>query len=363
MISVTGCPNAWKAQYQIADIGLTGTKGQWEGEKVDAYDLYVGGCMGEVPDFGLELVQKVPAPIVQKVLRRSCGITRPIGSKDTDGEVETFRSFIDAQRRGEIEAMGTDSGMDAAAVKKGKGETESPISHGRWREDFLRKRTADKPGLDWSAAMAHLRDADPLLAEIIQRVGPCTVAPRKGYFLSLCKAIISQQISTKAANSVTKKFKSLFPAGRPTPAAVAKMTPQKLRTAGCIVRQKAAYLREIAKAFVDGAPYPVRRLPRMSDEEAIETLIQIKGVGRWTAEMFLIFVLCRENVYPIDDLGLQVNAGKLHCGERLRGDELIAVGEKWHPYRSIATWYLHSGSDYAAEETPPRVKAKRIAVR
>jgi DNA-3-methyladenine glycosylase II len=208
-------------------------------------------------------------------------------------------------------------------------------------------KTARKFSRDWSIAIAHLREKDPKLAAVIDHVGPCTLAPRRGYFLALCRAIIAQQISTKAAQSVMRKFKRLFPGGRPTPKALLKLSTPKLRGAG-LSRQKAEYLRGIAKAFSEGT-IPTRKLPRMSDEEVIETLVQLKGIGRWTAEMFLIFVLCRENVYPVDDLGLQVNAGRLLGGERIRGEVLLAHGEKWHPYRSIATWYLWRGGDMLRE--------------
>src|SRR5258708_2642991 len=141
------------------------------------------------------------------------------------------------------------------------------------------------PNCSWTAAQLHLAQVDPILAEVIARVGPCTLSPRKGYFSSLAHAIINQQISTAAARSVWKRFRALFPARRPTPSALLKLSDAELRSAG-LSRQKTAYLRSLAESFASGA-VPVRSLGKMTDDQVIEALIPIKGIGRWTAEMFL----------------------------------------------------------------------------
>src|ERR1051325_7522595 len=160
---------------------------------------------------------------------------------------------------------------------------------------------------DWKRAARHLRRADPVLAKVIDRVGPCTLHPRRDYFVVLCKAIFTQQISTPVAAVLFGRFRELFPLRRPTPALVAEALANNhvevLRKCG-LSRQKAAYLQDLSRHFLDGR-VPTRRLGRMSDEEVIEALVEVKGIGRWTAEMFLIFTLNRPDVLPVDDLGLR----------------------------------------------------------
>ena len=177
------------------------------------------------------------------------------------------------------------------------------------------------------------------MAEIIRQVGACTLSPRSDYFGALCQSIVNQQISTIAAMAVWKRFITLFPRRRPRPEILLEFDDATLRGAG-LSRQKAAYLRSLSEAFASGA-VPVRRLGRMTDEEVVQALIPIKGIGRWTAEMFLIFVLNRTDLLPVDDLGLRANAKRVY---RLRGmpdaRKLNVLAEKWRPYRSIATWYL-----------------------
>lgn len=191
----------------------------------------------------------------------------------------------------------------------------------------------------WTEAEVHLSRVDPVLAEIIRRVGGCTLAPRRGYFVVLCNSIISQQISTAAARTVFRRFRGLFPRRRPTPAATLKLSADQLRAAG-LSRQKSEYLKSLAQHFARGA-VPVRKLAAMSDEEVVQALIPIKGIGRWTAEMFLIFVLNRTDLLPVDDLGL-CNQAKRAYGMKKYPDAktMQKLAEKWRPYRSIATWYL-----------------------
>src|SRR5438270_234204 len=187
--------------------------------------------------------------------------------------------------------------------------------------DLIAKRRC--PG--WTEAQKHLARVDPILGEIIRRVGGCTLAPRSDYFGALCQSIVNQQISTIAAMAVWKRFAALFPRKRPKPELLLKMDDATLRGAG-LSRQKAAYLRSLSEAFASGA-VPVRRFGRMSDEEVVEALIPIKGIGRWTAEMFLIFVLNRTDLLPVDDLGLRANAARVY-GMRKMPDakKLIKLG-------------------------------------
>jgi DNA-3-methyladenine glycosylase II len=205
--------------------------------------------------------------------------------------------------------------------------------------DAKKKKTAP----DWTLAEQHLSACDPVLAEIIQRVGPCTLAPRRDYFAALCQAIVNQQISTAAARAVWARFRALFTRQKVSPAELLLLDDQTMRSAG-ISRQKAGYLRSLAEAFASGAVSP-RKLCRMDDEAVVQALIPIKGIGRWTAEMFLIFVLNRTDLLPVDDLGLctQVQRGfKLRQYPNAR--KLQRLAEKWRPYRSIATWYLWRGA-------------------
>ena len=203
----------------------------------------------------------------------------------------------------------------------------------------------------WLPAITHLSKVDPRLGGVIRQVGPCTHAPRRDYFVVLCKAIFTQQISTAVATVLFGRFRDLFPQRRPTPAAVLEVLkgekPEVLRHCG-LSRQKAAYLQDLAQHFLDNR-IPTRRLASMDDEAVIEALINVKGIGRWTAEMFLIFVLNRPDVFPVDDLGLAEGVRDV-CGldERPGKKALLEIGEKWRPWRTVATWYLWRRSTVSA---------------
>jgi len=179
------------------------------------------------------------------------------------------------------------------------------------------------------------------MRKMMARVGPCTLAPRRDYFIVLCKSIFTQQISTKIAAILFGRFRELFPQRRPTPEKVIDVLCHDHHAKHCgLSRQKRAYLIDLAKHFADGR-IPTRKIARMSDDEIIESLTQVKGVGRWTAEMFLIFVLNRPDVWPVDDLGLREGVrGSFDLAERPGAKELKELGERFRPYRTIATWYL-----------------------
>src|SRR5947199_6337557 len=179
------------------------------------------------------------------------------------------------------------------------------------------------------------------MRKVSAKVGPCTLAPRRDYFIVLCKSIFTQQISTKIAAILFGRFRELFPQRRPTPEKVIDVLCHDHHAKHCgLSRQKRAYLIDLAKHFADGR-IPTRKIARMSDDEIIESLTQVKGVGRWTAEMFLIFVLNRPDVWPVDDLGL-AEAVKVayELPMRPRSRELVRFGEKFRPHRTLATWYL-----------------------
>jgi DNA-3-methyladenine glycosylase II len=192
----------------------------------------------------------------------------------------------------------------------------------------------------FNSALRHLRRADPQLRELIGRVGPCGLRPRPHAFRCLVEAIVSQQISGKAAAAILARFRLLFPGRRfPKPAEVLVMPPDRLRGAG-LSNQKALYVRDLAARFLDGT-VRASRFARMADDEIVEQLIQVKGVGRWTAEMFLIFCLNRPDVLPVDDLGLRKAVQNAYRLPHLPDAETLhRLAEPWHPYCSIATWYL-----------------------
>jgi DNA-3-methyladenine glycosylase II len=198
---------------------------------------------------------------------------------------------------------------------------------------------------NWSQAEAHLRAASPHLARAIDLVGPCTLAPRKDYFVVLCKAIFTQQISTTVATVLFGRFRDKFPSRRPTPALVLDaMNRNPECFAGCgLSRQKRRYVRDLAEHFATNQ-IPTRKLAAMSDEDVIDALVKVKGIGRWTAEMFLIFNLNRPDVLPVDDLGLQQGAQKVFGLKKVPDKKaLTKMAEPWRPYRSIATWYIWRG--------------------
>jgi DNA-3-methyladenine glycosylase II len=186
------------------------------------------------------------------------------------------------------------------------------------------------------------------MRRIIARIGPCTITKHHDYFLLLCQAIIAQQISNAAAASITRRFKTLYD-NRPTPRLVLATSDKRLRTAG-VSPQKLRYVKSLAQHFLDNTITP-RRFARMPDEAIIEELVQVKGIGRWTAEMFLIFSLGRPDVFAYDDLGLRNAIYRLYFnGKEVKKERLLALTRRWAPYRSIASWYLWAMKDTLPED-------------
>ena len=199
---------------------------------------------------------------------------------------------------------------------------------------------------------------DPVLAAIIKRHGPCglgAVRDRFDHFSMLVRAIVFQQLSTKAATTIHNRLIECMPEGT-TPQCLAAVTEQQMRNAG-ISRQKAAYLRDLAEKVASGE-VPLEAVDSMTDDEVIEALTKVKGIGRWTAEMFLIFRLQRPDVLPVGDLGI-VNA--IHKAYRMRKkptpDRMRKLGEAWRPYRSVATWYLWRSLDNEPVKKESKEKA------
>lgn len=181
---------------------------------------------------------------------------------------------------------------------------------------------------------------DPELRAVIRRVGPVEIPARRPYFWMLCRALLSQQVSGAAARTITARFRALYPAERhPTPASVARTTPARLRKAG-VSRQKARYLRELARAFHSGHLRGVA-FSRLSDDEILDRLTSVVGVGRWTAEMFLMFCVRRRDVFPVDDLGIRKGMERLFRVEGVPA--MVERAEPWRPYRTVASVYIWRG--------------------
>jgi DNA-3-methyladenine glycosylase II len=195
---------------------------------------------------------------------------------------------------------------------------------------------------DYAAARRHLVKADPKLAAIIKRVGPCrlhAVAPRDA-FEALCMSIASQQLSVKAAATIFGRFCDLFPPDRkPTPERVMTLADDEIRAAG-FSRPKVTFIKDLAARVLDGR-LDLNGLRKHPDDEVMNQLVAVKGIGRWTAEIFLMFRLGRPDIFPADDLGL-MNAVQRAYGLRKRPDakRLRKMCEAWSPYRSVAAWYL-----------------------
>jgi DNA-3-methyladenine glycosylase II len=179
---------------------------------------------------------------------------------------------------------------------------------------------------------------DRKLAKIIKRVGSYEISVMKNPYESLIEAIITQQLSGKAAESISKKFRKLF-VRFPKPADVIKMPDSKLRSAG-LSGMKVKYIKDLSEK-IESKELRMRSLKNMTDEEVIMQLTQVKGIGRWTAEMFLIFSLGRLDVLPVGDLGLKKGIQRLYSMPNLpEKDEIEELAEKWRPYRTVATWYI-----------------------
>lgn len=189
-------------------------------------------------------------------------------------------------------------------------------------------------------AVRHLRKVEPRLGRLIDRFGPPALSRSRNSFRSLARAVIYQQISGSAARTIYGRFTALFPGpGFPAAAAVAAASIDELRTAG-LSRQKATYVRELARAFASGDIAP-RRFARMSDEEIAAALTRVKGIGQWSADMFLMFALNRPDVLPVGDLGVRKG---MQTFFRLRElpdpDTMRRRAARWRPHRTAGAWYM-----------------------
>jgi DNA-3-methyladenine glycosylase II len=195
---------------------------------------------------------------------------------------------------------------------------------------------------DYRAARRHLMKTDPTLRVIMRRIGPCRLhafAPADP-FKTLCLSIASQQLSTKAADTIFRRFCALFPPdGCPTPERVMTLSDEEIRSVG-FSRPKVSFIKDLAAHVLDGR-LDLKGLKKHPDDEVMRQLVAVKGIGRWTAEIFLMFRLGRLDVLPADDLGLMNAAHHAYkMRKRPTPDRLRKLGETWRPYRSVAAWYL-----------------------
>ena len=194
----------------------------------------------------------------------------------------------------------------------------------------------------WIKAKKELKKKDKKLGKIIDSYPKDFLFSKSDPFLTLTRSIVGQQISVKAAQSVWEKL--IFKIGKIHPDVIYKSHTNTLKSAG-LSRQKVMYLKNLANAFIS-KNIKIKSWSSMSDDEIIEDLIQIKGIGRWTAEMFLIFNLCRPDVFPIDDIGVIKGICKIYNHTYpISKKKIIQIGNKWKPYRSVATWYLWRSLD------------------
>lgn len=190
-------------------------------------------------------------------------------------------------------------------------------------------------------AIAHLKKVDPVMARLIETVGSCnlTVRDQGTHFDAICRSIVFQQLSGKAAGTIHGRFEGLYGGRSPLPSELTATTDETLRSVG-LSRGKSAYLKDLATRVVSGQ-LPVETLHELSDDEVIAALTSVKGIGRWTAQMFLMFRLGRPDVLPDLDLGIQKGIQRAYRLRKLPLPEKVKkIGAKWAPYRTIASWYL-----------------------
>jgi DNA-3-methyladenine glycosylase II len=220
-------------------------------------------------------------------------------------------------------------------------------------------RTTSLTPSDAAAALRHLKRVDPVMARIIKAVGPFHITINRRRFQALARAIMFQQLAGSAATAIYLRFVALFP-GRsfPTPVQVLALSEDELRKPG-LSRQKALYLRDLA-THVANKSLNFHRFPAMTDDEIVAELTRVKGIGRWTAEMFLMFNLGRPDVLALDDLGLRSAARQAYGLPALPSKkELEQIGEPWRPYRSVASWYLWQSMRIVLPADGPRPVRRR----
>ena len=200
----------------------------------------------------------------------------------------------------------------------------------------------NKPPIFWQKAKKTLSIKDKKLSKLIQSYPDDFLFSKSDPFFTLARSIVGQQISVKSAQLVWNRLE--IKVNKVKPQTIIKIHSSTLKSVG-LSRQKVSYLKNLANAFIE-KKIKVNMWDKMSDEEIVQDLIQIKGVGRWTAEMFLIFNLCRADIFPLDDIGMIKGLCKIYnIKYPTKREVVIKIGEKWKPYRSVATWYLWRSLD------------------
>ncbi|MFI5235835.1 MAG: DNA-3-methyladenine glycosylase family protein, partial [Gemmatimonadales bacterium] len=216
------------------------------------------------------------------------------------------------------------------------------------------RRHPDGLEYDRQAAVAHLRNADPVLAGLIRRAGPYTLAIRRMHdpFQSLLRSIVYQQLSGKAAETILGRVLALYPGlDFPSPDDLLATPDRTLRNAG-LSGSKTRALKDLATKSKEGVVPPLRALHRMADDEVIERLSSIWGVGRWSVEMMLMFRLGRPDILPVDDLGVRQGFDLTYGTRRpVTREQLAERTAAWRPYRSVASWYMYRAVDLKRKQT------------
>ena len=200
---------------------------------------------------------------------------------------------------------------------------------------------------DYARARRLLIRRDPILAALIKRHGACglAAAQRADHLTALVRAITFQQLSTKAASTIYGRLMSLMPDGRPDTAVLAALTDEQYRSVG-MSRQKTVYIRDLALHVQSGA-LDLAALDALSDDDVAAALTKVKGIGRWSADMFLMFRLHRPDVLPVGDLGIVTAIRKSYKLRKVpTADRMRKIAEAWRPYRSVACWYLWRSLDH-----------------
>lgn len=195
-------------------------------------------------------------------------------------------------------------------------------------------------------AADYLSSIDPMLALVISNAGPCTITPHRNYYQELVESIISQQLSVKAAASILKRFLVLFGGQFPEPQAILEKTEEELRTSG-LSGAKVRYIQDLAM-HVEGGNIRFGHLDYLSNDEVIKELTAVKGIGEWTAHMFLMFCMGRLDVLAIGDLGIRMGIKKLYNLADVPTPLQVASfskQQKWHPYETVACWYIWHSLD------------------
>ena len=195
--------------------------------------------------------------------------------------------------------------------------------------------------LTLAKAIEHLKGTDPLLKPVIEQAGPCTIEPHDNYYRELVESIIGQQLSVKAAAAIRRRFLELFDSAFPEPAAILEKPPEELRAAG-LSWAKVKYIQDLAQHVI-GGKVKFDRFDALSNDEIITELTAVKGIGEWTAHMFLMFLVGRLDILPVGDLGIK-NGVRVLSGLKKQPSpaEIVKIARKyhWHPYESVACWYI-----------------------